>query len=509
MGGVGIVAAVGTVDRSIAAAAQVAWYIDGANSTGLARDTNSGLDATHPLLTFGERQARIGSRDITVASRVYLLSSQADATDVFDWNCLAHGSILYLDGEAGRATLITSTGATAVTIANPATNTPWTLTDTAVTDFATAGPGAASLVGHRMRWPGSGAVAWIVARISAHVVRISQPQILFTATPSIAVPYPDQLTDYTPTVGAAYVIESLPRIAQFAPTMPPCSDALVAGFGARVVVSGVDLSDPSGATYNAAEIPCAAGTNAVVRFQGCNVDGLTGRWTGHGVRTTNFWGPSAGSSVVMWASALFGDIVVAAGTRLYLAGGTIVQGDASSGGGAGVEVSAQGALYVSNVGVFGATIGAGVQVDYMGACQVAGGGLWGSGNATTGVAVDSGGQVIWTATRPTITGAGGDAYCGGVAGVGGVLRAWSALAAPGSIGAVPPFTLSMGATLATGAGSRVCAAALVGDVVASALDAATLADVSADVEATITVAGHVQQSAGAHGLALLALRRGV
>lgn len=59
---------------------QTTWVIDPTNSTGLASDDNSGVDATHPLLTWQEHAWRWESAQIVASVAVSVLGAQA-ATD--------------------------------------------------------------------------------------------------------------------------------------------------------------------------------------------------------------------------------------------------------------------------------------------------------------------------------------------------------------------------------------------------------------------------------------------
>ncbi len=56
--------------------AQAAWYIDPANSTGLASDSNSGATALLPLLTFKEHADRLANAILRQVTTVTVLSSQ-------------------------------------------------------------------------------------------------------------------------------------------------------------------------------------------------------------------------------------------------------------------------------------------------------------------------------------------------------------------------------------------------------------------------------------------------
>jgi hypothetical protein len=55
---------------------QATWVIDPTNSTGLASDDNSGVDATHPLLTFSEHAWRWAEAQITASVAVTVLGAQ-------------------------------------------------------------------------------------------------------------------------------------------------------------------------------------------------------------------------------------------------------------------------------------------------------------------------------------------------------------------------------------------------------------------------------------------------
>lgn len=102
---------------------QATWVIDPANSTGLASDGNTGLDATHPLLTWGEVLARWGTDKPRIAQNttVTFLSSQAGPTDLIYCSPFLLNCTFVIQGQLGAAQQIATGVLASVTAKNRAT----------------------------------------------------------------------------------------------------------------------------------------------------------------------------------------------------------------------------------------------------------------------------------------------------------------------------------------------------------------------------------------------------
>lgn len=102
---------------------QATWVIDPANSTGLASDGNTGLDATHPLLTWGEVQARWGTDKPRIAQNttVTFLSSQTLASDAIYCSPYLINATFVIQGQLGASQQIATGVLSSVTAKNRAT----------------------------------------------------------------------------------------------------------------------------------------------------------------------------------------------------------------------------------------------------------------------------------------------------------------------------------------------------------------------------------------------------
>lgn len=67
---------------------QATWFVDPSNVSGLAADENTGVDDTHPLLTFNELRNRFGNGSFLVSPTITVMSSApAPASDPIIFNC--------------------------------------------------------------------------------------------------------------------------------------------------------------------------------------------------------------------------------------------------------------------------------------------------------------------------------------------------------------------------------------------------------------------------------------
>lgn len=154
---------------------QATWFIDPANSTGLASDDNTGLDATHPVLTYnGGVVAKWGTvtpylrQDTTIT----WLSSQTDDTDPVVFTPVMTSCLAILQGQLGAAQLLGSGVLAAVVSKNRAT-----------AQILTADLGAAFPVGSLIEntTGGKSSFAWVYKNTVGTTYEISQP--ITPATP--------------------------------------------------------------------------------------------------------------------------------------------------------------------------------------------------------------------------------------------------------------------------------------------------------------------------------------
>lgn len=332
-----------------------------------------------------------------------------------------------LTGSVGSGTY-TASSATALW-----PNVPWTLTDSALPGtWLNSGPGSTTLIAYRIRWPslvdahGNQAIALTARDLGSKTVRISQPIYNFATLPSVSVPAPTGVTKVIPTTGVPYVVEAMPTMADFVPALAVSGDSFD-GLQVKVMYVGVAVAGGENSPVNGNVGTVVAGSQAAVKWFGCDTANVGGTAIWFGCLSANFSSAQQGQGYWI-ACAIMGDFVVPTGCSASFAGGTIVQCTNIFGGGGGLTVGPGGSIQngdASSFGVFDST-GPGIVISYGGIAGIDH--VWGSGNATYGVQVQGpGGNLAWTnaATIPTITGATNDCLVGGDA------KTWVALAAGG------------------------------------------------------------------------------
>ncbi len=109
----------------LASWSQATWFWDPANVSGLANDTNTGLDALHPVLTYnGGIAAKWGtySPQLRQQTTITMMSSQAAvATDPVILDPIMYGTYMLLQGQLGPHQQVTAGVFGAVTSKNTAT----------------------------------------------------------------------------------------------------------------------------------------------------------------------------------------------------------------------------------------------------------------------------------------------------------------------------------------------------------------------------------------------------
>lgn len=155
---------------------QATWFIDPANSTGLASDLNSGIDATHPVLTYnGGVVAKWGTTRPTLVqntSITWMSDAPADASDpvvclpVISGIGSGNGVVVTLQGVLGAAQTL-HTGALAGVVAK---NRP--AKQLLEADLGFAAP-IGSLVQNTMA--GKSSYAWVYQNVAGTVFSLTEP----------------------------------------------------------------------------------------------------------------------------------------------------------------------------------------------------------------------------------------------------------------------------------------------------------------------------------------------
>lgn len=156
--------------------AQATWFIDPQNVTGLADDDNSGIDATHPVLTYNFGVARkwaTYSPTLRQSTTITWLSPQTDDTDPVVFTPIMVNCAAVLQGQLGAAQLLGSGILAGVVPKNRAT-----------AQILTADLGASFPVGSLIEntTAGKESFAWVYKNTAGTTYEISQPLIPITPT---------------------------------------------------------------------------------------------------------------------------------------------------------------------------------------------------------------------------------------------------------------------------------------------------------------------------------------
>lgn len=188
-------------------AAQSDWYIN--PTTG---DDEATGAVGQPLQTAGELMRRINGQTLTnAATTVHQLGTLPEYVDL-DVILPDPAGRFFWFGDASAITTLHAGTFSAVTALNAAANTPNAVTDGSIGDWATAGPGGTSLIGHRIRMTAgaqSGATAGLLKRVSATQARTG-PWIKFDPINSTTLGDSSDI-HVDPTLNT-YVVEQLPGI---------------------------------------------------------------------------------------------------------------------------------------------------------------------------------------------------------------------------------------------------------------------------------------------------------
>lgn len=379
---------------------QATWHVR--PSTG--SDANNGLTSASPVATGVELSNRLGRYNRIAQATTVNLPEGLPATDalslivVFD-DLNASGAGILAKGGV-KTTLGTGTFTSAPTAENPATNTTWSVVNSAL-------PSAnswAALVGKRIRitsGPRVGLMAWILKDLGSKTARTSEWAVV-DAWPGLSV------TLGTPQSGDAYAVEDLQQVS----------------LGAiDTLFQNIDYNDPGfpNISFQDLEIRDAGlfqpRSLADIRFYGCTVvPQLDASYCQYALAlNTHFVNGivvNHGGQCVAYAGSSFGDCVASTGGQFRPDGNFIAQGANIMSLDTGGLVLGKCAALDSDSGIV--SVGGG-------AIQLTGGPFgagvcWGSGGSGNGLTLAPGGKVMISGFNPSnrfyITGANGD-YSGG------------------------------------------------------------------------------------------------
>ncbi len=151
--------------------AQATWFIDPQNVTGLADDNNSGIDATHPVLTYNNGVARkwtTYSPTLRQDTTLTWLSSQVGDTDPVVFTPIMVDAVAVLQGSLGAAQQIHAGNLAGVVSKNRATG-----------QLLEADLGFAAPIGSLVQNTQGGKIsyAWVYKNVAGTVFALTQPMV--------------------------------------------------------------------------------------------------------------------------------------------------------------------------------------------------------------------------------------------------------------------------------------------------------------------------------------------
>ena len=407
------------------------WFIDATNGNDEfdGQAAAPGVFPVGPLRTHAELERRWAERTIrptqtNVAGTsfycaVNILTSLPDTDPVFPKCTLRNNTFLWYRGRA--ETVLYSGSITAITVQNPATNTPTLITDAAVVSWA-------PYVARRLRITSAGArfntVAWVARDMGALQARVSTPSLSGQMGTSTSIPSGSGQTPQTLQVGDTFNIESLVTIS-FGPVFVEVDQG---GPGAT--------SQPSNIVFGEIDFR-ASGFAANKLFENmviysCEMDGVSARLGFPAASVINNCHITSSFSMHgggYWqiTSGLVDISAGAGGAGINAYEGTLVLADDVMFQGVGIRGNTlnissacvfDSVASTNNPGGHGVSVGRGSAIAGQRNAQRNTIGyatielrLWGSGNAGTGLYVNGGSTVVYTSgigAALTITGTGGD-----------------------------------------------------------------------------------------------------
>lgn len=396
---------------------QATWAIDPVSGNDLAAG-----GSTAPLKTWVELRARINAgvypsaQQKNVEIRGNLAESLLLAFTIGS-NSAAAGGRLNITGAASARTVLYSGTITALVTSFVAGVTCLEMTDAAVGDWNTAGPGGTTLIGHRIRFisgAASGACAFVGKRVAATTARIapvsaSTQSTINSATATILAPAP----------GDAFVVEQLPTVSdvnlQFSRSENGTSLTAFAGtiFDLQLGTATTARLVFDSQSRRQAMLLCQCRTVA------SSIEGsVNAKCLGFGSSAT--W-----AGISLQASFMLGVLAVSSAAPdvpANVGGGTLVQGGALAANTTCTISTTQGVcIFDSNTAGLN-ILAAGTSVNAANAP------IWGSGNTTNGCVIQAGAILCQQAVTPSVTGS-----TPGVndVRVGGTDQSWAAAIAAG------------------------------------------------------------------------------
>ncbi len=378
---------------------QAAWFINA--DTG--DDSNPGT-ALLPLASWAELARRWGDDPVLPQTTDVFIETNLNEPIVI------RGAIR-LTGENflrihGQVTGVLHAGSiTAKTDLDPATQQPSEITDGAVGDWDTAGPGGSSLINERIRLTSGanvGAIAWLSNRLAATVARTSPFATVDTsALPPVVIP-----TQIDPAVADDYAVESLTTVTGFALSVDRVDDNANSTRSAALVENLAIVPDDKGRFEN------QGGMAILVVFchNGCNR--ITGGFSTFSVCRLSARSVDSADSCIslasLWDTTFDDHLNVSNQSRLTLNSNSLLEEQR-------LQVFAGGVLDTNTGFAVMDTIGTALVV-FVGGFVGLSGLFWGDGNTLLGIQCEGTGVVSFnSANKPTVTGAGGDTEVGGVA----------------------------------------------------------------------------------------------
>jgi len=392
---------------------QPKWYMDPQNATTFANNSNSGVDAAHPIRDDDERVRRMGIGPYWNAGAydIYYLSDVPANQEVrFDGDRASNSSIR-IHGSAtagqGQSTIYSGTINT-LTPLNRATNQPYEI----VSNGLATTWSAAGALNHRIRMTSgvAGAKAWPIKDLGSKRARISQ----FTQANNYVVPFASSTTSAIPSASNTFVVEKLTAIPNFHWSIT-ASDDFSVNFGTSYEPNVIESLDIGAGNLT------LTGSDWIT-FDGCEVrmysdnptHAMSLKFVGCGFRQEIFFAATLNSPIAVYGG--YGQ-----GQFLFIedSGGTpIFDTDFMMQGGYILSHSPRGCV-LANVAVFDSP-SHGIQVHRYGRVSTtgtadansSGANWWGSGNAQYGLSIGSEARIGGGPTAGTITGAAGDVVIG-------------------------------------------------------------------------------------------------
>lgn len=307
----------------------------------------------------------------------------------------------------GTPTVLQTGTFTSVTAITHATNTPNSVTDTALASFAPFLSQRIQIVGG----PRDGAYAWIAKDLGGHACRTS----------NFAIDSSDDVlggpTPVVPQVGDAYEILQLQEIRMGTFIGSAGGDTDVSPGSTvqpTIVFHDLAFGDLAGATTGTATYPSMLTSVMLVRFWGCQFNTEVGVSYSTSAEFMNCW-ITGGSQEFAFGSFGFDALLSffsggCTGSSRIAASGSVVFDQDYLCQGCTLLAYPGSSLQTGSVGIFDATAGVRVMpsANLMSAPGADAEALYGSGNSGVGVQIDAGGVGTYTSAVPTLTGAGGD-----------------------------------------------------------------------------------------------------